>query len=226
MTWLDVGIWMQDGNIPVSSVDNFRKRDGVSMRSSISVSCLMWFVFSLASGANSQTGKPTLDSTHTHRPEIHPIDGGSDIRLVKVNLSLNYYDTKIQCENRYSDDNKEVKLCKYESGAVESETHFIDGKEDGVAVGWYENGARKYEIPYNRGRLKGVEIQYYNTGSKLFEIRFKNDMKDGVELWWYENGAKRSESSYKEGKKEGIEKNWDEQGNLTTKVWKNGVEEK
>ena len=213
-------------------VENFRKSVRISMKSSITVSFFLWFVISLATGSNSQTEKPTLDSNHTQQQE-----SGSRLPMNQINYDLDivevmhmdqdYYDTKIKCETRFSFDNKDnVKLCKYESGAIESETHFKDGKEEGISVGWYENGEKKYEISYNRGRLEGVEIQYYNTGSKLFEIRFKNDMKDGAELWWYENGTRRSESSYKEGKKEGIEKNWDERGNLTTKVWTNGVEEK
>jgi antitoxin component YwqK of YwqJK toxin-antitoxin module len=47
-----------------------------------------------------------------------------------------------------------------------------------------------------------------------------------VESRWYENGQKQAEISFKDGKREGVAKYWDENGNLTTKLWKDGVEVK
>ena len=65
----------------------------------------------------------------------------------------------------------------WKNGELKSETHYKDGKENGLWTRWYKNGQKKSEKHYKDGKLEGRMT------------------------WWHESGEKRSEGHFKDGKK-------------------------
>jgi hypothetical protein len=97
---------------------------------------------------------------------------------------------------------EEVKVEYYDNGNKKRETHYKDGKEDGVTTYWHEDGTKSTEIHYKDG-IPGVQTWWNKDGTK----------KEGVDTDWYEDGTKSRESHYKDGRLDGVATCWDEDGN-------------
>ena len=75
----------------------------------------------------------------------------------------------------------EVKKEYYESGALEVEIPYVNGKMHGISRGYYESGALKYETPYVNGAKHGIGKGYHETGALWIEIPYKNGKMHGIE---------------------------------------------
>jgi antitoxin component YwqK of YwqJK toxin-antitoxin module len=64
-------------------------------------------------------------------------------------------------------DNVEVKKSYYESGALEREIPYVNGKMQGIVKWYYTSGALLWEIPYVNGNKHGIERGYDNDNSNI-----------------------------------------------------------
>jgi len=91
----------------------------------------------------------------------------------------------------------------YENGTKRAESHYIDGKENGLSTLWHRNGQKKSERNYKDGKEDGTHTWWHWNGQKKSEGNYKDGKKDGTHTSWYDNGQKSSEGNYKDGKKVG-----------------------
>ncbi len=62
----------------------------------------------------------------------------------------------------------------WESGILQDETPFVNGKENGIQKSYYENGKLLSEVPYTNGNANGVSKLYYENGKVEGEITYTN----------------------------------------------------
>jgi len=61
-----------------------------------------------------------------------------------------------------SGDEQEVKNEFYPSGELIKETHYKNGKQEGLGTGWHESGKKSYEVLFwNNGKIEGVRKRWY-----------------------------------------------------------------
>ena len=110
---------------------------------------------------------------------------------------------------------EEVKKEYWENGKLRSETHYKNGKKDGLTTLCSEDG-RTGELEYKNGKLNGLKTTWYEHDStrKRSRTRYKNGKKDGMAVEWYPSGRKKSTSHYKNDIENGFRKEWDKSGKL------------
>ena len=84
--------------------------------------------------------------------------------------------------------NEEVNVDYWDNGNKKVETHFKNGKPDGLTTGWYESGKKKGETRYKNGKPEGLFTLWYESGVKGVEGHYKNGKKEGLQTAWYESG--------------------------------------
>tara|TARA_B100000959_G_C14842429_1_gene566630 strand:- start:673 stop:1035 length:363 start_codon:yes stop_codon:yes gene_type:complete len=72
--------------------------------------------------------------------------------------------------------------------------------KNGPYVEYYENGKKWSETHYKNGKRDGLETEWYKNGQKSYEGHYKNGKPDGLETFWDESGQKLHEAYYKNGK--------------------------
>ena len=115
---------------------------------------------------------------------------------------------------------------KYESGALQFQYNYRNGKLHGIIKEFYETGELKSEQDYKMGRIIGkrnfrrngdleyelrydgtrkleTQIEYYTTGERFRQRELVNGKREGLELEFYRDGNKKAERNYINGKKEG-----------------------
>ncbi len=102
----------------------------------------------------------------------------------------------------------------YESGKVELESHYKDGKREGTGKKYYENGNLQAEMIFRDNKIDGLEKIYYEKGTLKSAMKYKNGMLEGVSKEYYENGKLRSERKYKHNQLHGVKKLYFESGTL------------
>lgn len=86
----------------------------------------------------------------------------------------------------------------YESGVLESEGEFIDGKISGELKVYYKSGNIQIASNYKDDIKNGEEIIYYENGQVKQQGTYINGKKDGVFKEYLPNGVLASETTYKE----------------------------
>lgn len=108
-------------------------------------------------------------------------------------------------------------------GALKWQTHYKNGKEEGLRTLWNESGVKQQEVHYKNGKQEGLETIWFETGEKMYEGTYKNGKEEGLGTGWYKTGEKRSEINYKNGKTEGLLTTWYKTGEkLSEELWKDG----
>jgi len=79
---------------------------------------------------------------------------------------------------------------EHENGKLFFQTHYVDGKREGLSKGWDMNGYLSFENNYKSGK------------------------KDGLSTWYHKNGTIWRTQEYKDGKEDGLYKMWNENGKL------------
>ncbi|HEX2962307.1 MAG TPA: toxin-antitoxin system YwqK family antitoxin [Ignavibacteriales bacterium] len=97
-------------------------------------------------------------------------------------------------------------LTYYESGAIQSQKYYVDGK-----VHWEEKifgpeGQLLEIITYIKGGKTGVSTIFNQLGGKISEITYKDNQPEGISRFYYDNGQLKAEISYIKGKKNGVSK--------------------
>jgi len=99
------------------------------------------------------------------------------------------------------------------SGQVAHETHYIEGKEHGVARQYDEDGTLigSYEMVYG----SGLDLWYHDKGVLAEERGYQDGERHGFERWWNEdNRTIHEESHFWRGLAHGIMRQWTAQGRL------------
>ena len=78
------------------------------------------------------------------------------------------------------------------------ETHYKNGKKNGLSTWWLRSGKKRWEAYYID------DIDSYESGENKSEISWANDMKYGSMTEWYKNG-----------KEHGVRTEWGEDGKKT-----------
>ncbi len=72
--------------------------------------------------------------------------------------------------------------------------------KNGPYVEYYENGKKWSETHYKNGKRDGLETEWYKNGQKKSESHYKNGKLDGLSTGWDESGKKERETHWKDGK--------------------------
>ena len=83
-------------------------------------------------------------------------------------------------------------LCKSQ------ESHYKDGKQEGLEILWHENEKKAAEGTYKNGKQEGLATQWHENGKKSQERTYKDGKREGLATKWHENGKKSQECTYKE----------------------------
>lgn len=94
----------------------------------------------------------------------------------------------------------------------ESDSHWKNGKRDGLYVDYWHNGQKKSQGRYRAGRKEGVWEFYYNEFTLSSKGEFRDDRKEGVWKSFWENGAAKSEGAFSAGEETGTWKEWTAKG--------------
>ncbi|WP_461095157.1 toxin-antitoxin system YwqK family antitoxin [Spirosoma gilvum] len=90
----------------------------------------------------------------------------------------------------------------------------VDGREEGVALGWYANGRKKYERSFRRGNREGVHRGWYPNGQLAFLYWFDDDKYEGEQKTFFESGHRWQSLQYVHGYEEGKQKTWNDSGRV------------
>ena len=137
-----------------------------------------------------------------------------------------------------------IKVKYWPNGQKKSESHYKDGKLDGLKIWWYENGQKSEEGHWKNGKFDGLLTRWYENGQKKRESHYKNGELVSASVWksdgkpcpetkivngsgifvtWYLHGQKAEEIHYKDGKFDGLLTRWDENGQkFIEEHYKNG----
>ncbi len=94
----------------------------------------------------------------------------------------------------------------------ESDSHWKDGKLDGIYEDYWHNGQKKSQGRYRAGKKTGEWDFYYNQFTLSSKGSFKDDQKDGPWDSYWENGALKSQGSFSGGQEVGTWKEWTAKG--------------
>ena len=110
----------------------------------------------------------------------------------------------------------------YDSGSVETETPYRNGKINGVQKVYFENGNLKEETPYVDDNAHGLAKEYYESGVVACENPYVNGCNHGVEIFYNESGGIESKVPWVNGQRHGTEESYFPSGKLKTFVqWVN-----
>jgi antitoxin component YwqK of YwqJK toxin-antitoxin module len=70
--------------------------------------------------------------------------------------------------------NEEVKTEYWDNGNKMFETHYKNGKKDGLQISWREDGTKESEGHWKDGKLNGISTLWYPSGKKKCETHYKN----------------------------------------------------
>ena len=98
----------------------------------------------------------------------------------------------------------------FESGQVQSEMNYKDGKVHGKSYSYFESGQVQSEMNYKDGENDGIKTYYYNNGN----IRFKGnkevykglDYKVGIWTYYNNKGNIANEIDFNNGGEYGYDK--------------------
>jgi antitoxin component YwqK of YwqJK toxin-antitoxin module len=92
----------------------------------------------------------------------------------------------------------------------------INGREQGVAVGYFQSGEKLLERPFKNGEKQGVFKQWWPNGNLRYLFNFQHDKYNGKQIVYFHFGKIQAEKNYIDGKEAGVQKIWDSTGNLIT----------
>ncbi|MBA4197551.1 MAG: hypothetical protein C0459_08345 [Chitinophaga sp.] len=127
----------------------------------------------------------------------------NDATLKNVNTYWMYNDKKF---NGY--------IIEKDKDKIVSKLPVINGKENGIALGWYASGKKKFQRVYTDGNRQGLHIGWYENDSVSFIYHFKDDKLDGEQTTYYNNGQLWQQLHYVNGYEEGKQKAWSKDGRV------------
>ncbi|RYF70822.1 MAG: hypothetical protein EOO39_15005 [Cytophagaceae bacterium] len=92
----------------------------------------------------------------------------------------------------------------------------LDGRENGLAMGWYNTGEKLLERLFVDGKKEGPFRQWWPNGKLRYLFQFRNDKYEGIQRVYFPTGKKREASTYLAGEQAGPQRVWDETGKLVS----------
>jgi len=110
----------------------------------------------------------------------------------------------LQSFGRYSNKMTEIKTgiwtSVHENGGLESITEFVNGKEEGVIVGYNSEGVKNIELTMKNGAYSGPYSTYHDNGVKSTEGTTLDGKLDGPFKYFYPSGQLKEEGVLKNNK--------------------------
>ncbi|MGB3183731.1 MAG: hypothetical protein WBB45_20230 [Cyclobacteriaceae bacterium] len=182
-----------------------------------------WFIFLilttavLAVSCTSEAGEirhaaaPGLQSPVRSVPDVHI--SKSDTLLTRKG-GLIYYDNHPY--SGYIDS-------YYEGAVLSSRSRYLEGKREGMMMGFYPDGQKRERRTYRNNRKHGHHEGWWPNGSKRFDYHFSDGVAEGSHRTWYSSGVPYQEFTYLHGKEDGAQKLWKPDGTVRGNyVVKNG----
>jgi len=107
---------------------------------------------------------------------------------------------------------------KYDDGSPMAESHYDDGKKEGVEKSWDETGTLRLEANYQNGKRHGLTRNWHSNGQMMSETNYANGKIHGVSKTWHNNGKLSTEASYNFGKNEGVYQSWHSNGEKMAEI--------
>lgn len=128
------------------------------------------------------------------------------------NAQLNFRDNlKILSNFNYGKENGKT-YCYYESGKINLELNFLNGKLDGIQNSFHEVGPLygnpKENITYKNGLVSGLRERFYENHQLELKENYLDDKLDGLSIHWDTNGFKKAEINYSKGLMHGYLRRW------------------
>jgi len=128
------------------------------------------------------------------------------------NAQLNFRDNLALLSNfKYGKENGKT-YCYYESGKINLELNFLDGKLDGIQSTFYEVGPLygnpKENITYKNGLVSGLRERFYENHQLELKENYLDNKLHGLSIYWDSNGVKKAELNYSKGLLNGYLRRW------------------
>jgi antitoxin component YwqK of YwqJK toxin-antitoxin module len=94
----------------------------------------------------------------------------------------------------------EVKREYWDNGNLKKETHYKNGKENGLHAEWrWDNGEKLMEANFKDGDLHGLYKDWHSNGVQANIGQYKEGKEDGLWVLWSKDGSRQSKKIYKNG---------------------------
>ena len=100
------------------------------------------------------------------------------------------------------------------NGRIVYKLPIIEGKEEGVAIGFYYSGEKLLERRFINGKKQGIFKQWWPNGRLRYLFNYHHDKYEGKQIVYFHFGKVQAEKNYRAGIEEGVQKIWDSTGNL------------
>ena len=108
-------------------------------------------------------------------------------------LPLNGYSQQEQPINEINEE-------RFSNNNLKYQVEYINGIKQGKEIFLYESGSKKIESHFKNGKENGLWQQWYENGQIRSSVKFINGQKDGEEIYFNRDGSIRSTDLYKMGK--------------------------
>ncbi len=99
-------------------------------------------------------------------------------------------------------------------GSVVYRLPIINGKEQGLAIGFYNTGEKLVERNFSNGEKQGIFKQWWPNGNLRYLFNYNHDKYDGQQIVYFHFGKVQEEKNYSNGVEEGAQRIWDSTGNI------------
>ena len=156
---------------------------------------------------NKEEAKNKIENELKHGKWIEYLD--KNLKVTKQDESI-YYRLTI-----YKNDKpEEIQRIYNNSGQLQAEIPYIDGKENGIVKSYNPDGTLTIESSFLDGKLNGISKTYSKSSQLQSEHFFVDGKLNGVSKTYSKSSQLQSESFYVDGKLNGVWKYYRENGQL------------
>lgn len=107
-----------------------------------------------------------------------------------------------------------ILMDRFPNGQLKFKRSVVDGKSEGIWIGYHENGMVKYIGEWEDGKGHGFSMHFLANGQIRERSRVVWDKWEGISETWYISGLKKSEGHYQQNEKIGTWTYWNEDGSV------------
>ena len=146
-------------------------------------------------------------------------DNKHSMALSSSLMVLNY-DTALQITNKgyfyHGEPFTGFMIEQEKNGRIVYKLPIIEGRENGLALGWYNTGEKLLERYFKQGKIEGTFKQWWPNGNYRYLFNYKNGLLNGPQTVFFPNSKIRQKSNYQLGKEAGLQQTWDTSGQLVS----------
>jgi antitoxin component YwqK of YwqJK toxin-antitoxin module len=101
-------------------------------------------------------------------------------------------------------------IVEKDSNILVAKLPIIDGKENGLALGWYKNGKKRYELNFLHGNRDGTHKGWHPNDTLSFSYFFHEDKYEGEQNTYFPSGHRFQCLNYVNGYEDGKQKSWND----------------